>query len=57
MGRPPKEVGPNAGATLNEDDMYNEFLTAMDWDLKTAKPSKKKLEDLGLDDVAKVLYP
>jgi len=29
----------------------------MDWDLKTAKPSKKKLQELGLDDVAKELWP
>jgi len=29
----------------------------MDWDLKTAKPSKKKLLELGLEDVAKVLWP
>ena len=57
MGRPPKTVGPRAGVTLNEDDMYNEYLTAMDWDLKTTKPSKKKLKELGLEDVAKMIYP
>jgi len=57
MGRPPKEVGPNPGVTLDEDEMYNDYLKAMDWDLKTAKPSKKKLEDLGLKNVAKELWP
>jgi hypothetical protein len=30
--------------------------TAMSWDLKTGKPGKKKLLELGLDDVAQVLY-
>ena len=29
----------------------------IDWDPKTAKPSKKKLLELGLDDVAKELWP
>jgi len=56
MGRPPKTKGPNAGVTLVEDEVYNEFLTAMDWDIKTTKPSREKLLELGLDDVADVLY-
>jgi hypothetical protein len=29
----------------------------MDWDIKTAKPNKNKLLELGLEDVAKVLWP
>jgi hypothetical protein len=29
----------------------------MDWDINSAKPSKKKLLELGLDDVAEVLWP
>jgi hypothetical protein len=29
----------------------------MDWDPKTAKPSKKKLQALGLEDVAQELWP
>jgi hypothetical protein len=37
--------------------MDREFVTAMDWDPVTAKPSKKKLLELGLDDVAKELWP
>ena len=57
MGRPPKEVGPKAGVSLDEDAMYNEYLTARDWDMKTTRPSKKKLRELGLDDVAQVLWP
>ena len=57
MGRPPKDKGPRAGITLVEDDVYNEFMTAMDWDLRTTKPSKEKLIELGLTDVAEALYP
>ena len=56
-GNPPPKVGPLAGATVDRETLYREFLTAMDWDLKTAKPSKKKLLELGMEDVAKVLWP
>ena len=54
---PPPEKGPLAGVTVDRETLYREFLTAMDWDLKTAKPSKKKLLELGMEDVAKVLWP
>jgi aldehyde:ferredoxin oxidoreductase len=57
LGRPPLKGGPVAGVTVDEDSMIKEYLTAMDWDLKTAKPSKKKLQELGLEDVAKALWP
>jgi hypothetical protein len=32
-------------------------LGALDWERVTTKPSKKKLLELGLDDVAKDLWP
>ena len=51
-GNPPKTAGPTTGVTLDEAAMNKEFLTEMDWDLKTTKPSKQKLIELGLDDVA-----
>ena len=57
MGIPPKKVGPRAGITLNKNEMFNEYLTAMDWDVNSGKPSKKKLLELGLTDVAQVLWP
>jgi aldehyde:ferredoxin oxidoreductase len=57
MGIPPKTVGPRAGITFKEDDVFNEYLEAMDWDFKTGIPSKARLLELGLDDVAKVLWP
>ena len=57
LGRPPQKEGPLAGVTVDEDTLIKDCLTAMDWDLKTAKPSKKKLLELGLEDVAKVLWP
>ena len=57
MGIPPKKEGPRAGVTMNADDLFNEYYQERDWDIKTGKPSKAKLLELGLDDVAKVLYP
>ncbi len=57
MGRPPLKEGPLAGLTVDENTMIKEYLTAMDWDLTTAKPSKKKLLELGLSDVAQELWP
>jgi aldehyde:ferredoxin oxidoreductase len=57
LGKPPLKSGPVAGVTVDEDTMIREYLTAMDWDLKTTKPSKKKLLELGLADVAQELWP
>jgi aldehyde:ferredoxin oxidoreductase len=57
FGIPPKESGPNAGVTVELKTMADEYLTALDWDINTSRPSKKKLQELGLDDVARVLYP
>jgi aldehyde:ferredoxin oxidoreductase len=56
MGIPPKTEGPNPGISLHKDEMYNEFLKIMDWDIQSVKPSREKLLELGLDDVAEVLY-
>ena len=56
LGRPPLKEGPLAGVTVDEDTLVKEYLAAMDWDAKTAKPSKKRLEELSLNDVAKDLW-
>ncbi len=57
MGNPPKSEGPLAGVTLDRDLINREFLSVMDWDLETARPSKKKLLELDLEDVAQLLWP
>ena len=57
LGKPPKKVGPRAGATIDEAELTREYYEAMGWDTKTGKPSKETLMELGLDDVAEVLYP
>ena len=57
LGIPPKTEGPRAGVTVDKAAHFNEYLSVIDWDVNTGKPSKKKLLELGLDDVAQVLYP
>ena len=55
VGKPPAERGPLAGVTVPEEKLNKEYLTAMDWDLETAKPTKAKLLELGMEDVAEKL--
>jgi aldehyde:ferredoxin oxidoreductase len=57
IGIPPQLEGPAAGITVNVDERVSEYLKAMDWDLNTGKPSRQKLEQLGMVDVATALYP
>jgi len=57
LGIPAKTVGPRAGATLDEKELHKEYYEAMGWDVNTGKPSKKALLELGMDSVAKVLWP
>jgi aldehyde:ferredoxin oxidoreductase len=56
-GVPPKTEGPRAGITFTHEEVYNEYLALMDWDSATGKPSKAKLLELGLNDIAAVLWP
>jgi aldehyde:ferredoxin oxidoreductase len=56
MGKPPKKVGPRAGITLNKDEMFSEYLEVMGVDLKAGKPGRQRLEELGMKDVAAVLW-
>jgi aldehyde:ferredoxin oxidoreductase len=57
FGKPPLKEGPLAGITVDDETLHTEYLNEMDWDLETAKPSKKKLLELGLEDVARELWP
>lgn len=56
-GHPPLKEGPNANVTLDVANMVKEFFEAMEWDAETGKPSKKKLDELDLEGVAKELWP
>jgi len=57
LGRPPFEAGPTAGRQIDMETLAKDYLAAMDWDPNTGKPSRKKLLELGLEDVAKALWP
>ena len=57
VGKPPQTAGPLAGVTADIEAQVYWRLGALDWDRVTTKPSKAKLLSLGLDDVAKDLYP
>jgi aldehyde:ferredoxin oxidoreductase len=56
VGLPPFEEGPTRWITLDTDVLFQDFLKAMDWDLASARPSAKKLRELGLPDVAEDLW-
>ncbi|MFC1998972.1 aldehyde ferredoxin oxidoreductase C-terminal domain-containing protein [Chloroflexota bacterium] len=52
LGYPPLKEGPLAGKSVDIDARLAEYLAAMDWDQKTGVPSKAKLKQLGMADVA-----
>jgi aldehyde:ferredoxin oxidoreductase len=56
-GEPAQKTGPLAGVTIDIKAQNYWSLGAMDWDYITTKPSKKKLLELGLNDVAEELWP
>ncbi len=57
VGIPPLMDGPTAGVILDEKTLDRAFLLEMDWDLETTKPSVNKLMELGLRDIAEVIWP
>ncbi len=56
-GRPPFKDGPLAGITVDMEAQAYWNLDALDWDPVSNKPSRKKLLELGLDDIAGELWP
>jgi aldehyde:ferredoxin oxidoreductase len=56
VGIPPHKAGPLAGVSVDWETMGREYLIEMDWDLQTGKPSRTRLEELGLADVAQQIY-
>jgi len=57
VGKPAQTTGPLAMVTADIEAQVYWNLGAMDWDRITTKPSKTKLIALGLDDVARDLWP
>jgi len=52
IGDPPLEAGPHAGVKLDVETLQREYLEACGWDASTCKPTRAKLEEMGLTDVA-----
>jgi aldehyde:ferredoxin oxidoreductase len=48
-------AGPLQGIKLDTETLEKDFLAACDWDTETCRPSKAKLESLGLPEVAAAL--
>jgi aldehyde:ferredoxin oxidoreductase len=57
IGIPALKRGPLKGLTVDMDTLIKEFLELIEWDPETTVPSKKRLLELGLDDVAADLHP
>ena len=49
----PFHDGGSAGFVLDFEGMLSAYYQARDWDLKSGKPSREKLMELGLEDLAK----
>jgi aldehyde:ferredoxin oxidoreductase len=57
FGQPPFKSGPTAGVTVDNENLADQFFTAMKWDKDTLYPSKDRLEQLGgLEAVINTLY-
>jgi aldehyde:ferredoxin oxidoreductase len=56
VGNPPLKEGPLAGVKSNLEAQDHWSMGALDWELATGKPSKKKLLSLGLNDVADEIW-
>ncbi|MBM4452672.1 MAG: aldehyde ferredoxin oxidoreductase family protein [Chloroflexi bacterium] len=56
IGIPAQEVGPNTGKTVEIQTLCNDYMVARDWDTTSGMPSKKKLLELGLQDVSDILW-
>ena len=55
-GKTPLEGGPHDGVVLDTKALEDEFLQACGWEVETGRPTREKLEELGLADVADVIY-
>jgi len=53
----PLRTGPTKGQSVRDlDGMLDEVYEALGWDRETGKPTREKLEELGLGDVADVIW-
>jgi aldehyde:ferredoxin oxidoreductase len=55
LGSPPQAEGPHAGFTVDLEQMKQDWYGEAGWDTESSKPSRQKLESLGLKDVAEAI--
>jgi aldehyde:ferredoxin oxidoreductase len=55
-GEPPLKRGPLSNVTVDVKALSDDYYGALGWDLQTGTPGKKRLLELGLDDVAADLW-
>jgi aldehyde:ferredoxin oxidoreductase len=55
IGDPPQTTGPHEGFTMDMETMKRDWFELAGWDQESSKPSRAKLESLGLKDVADAL--
>jgi len=56
LGNPPQQEGPTAGFSVDSGLILSEYLDAMHWSHEDGRPSKERLLELGMDDIARSLY-
>ena len=56
LGRPPLERGPLAGIALDNEAMLSDYYSYLGWNPKSGWPTRERLQQLGLSDVAATLY-
>jgi len=56
LGKPPMSYGPHKGRVLDIETRQKEYFELDKWDLKSGRPSRQKLFELGLEFVIKDLY-
>jgi aldehyde:ferredoxin oxidoreductase len=57
LGNPSQKLDPKTNRGVDIKGLAIDYFTAMCWDTDTGKPSKDKLLELGLDDIAEALWP
>ena len=57
LGVPPQGEGPLKGVAIDMDEQAEFHMEQLGWDPETCKPTREKLVELGLEDVAKDLWP
>lgn len=56
LGKPPMKDGPLAGVTLDLEKERKKYFRSMQWSYRTGRPSRKRLIELGLEDLTKDIY-